>query len=112
MSAQVPAPRTGCPAHNPIQHRDARPAWCRACGRTADGSRPIRPGEGLTAHDRAVVRAAHDAVRVHVWNPDRPLSAHIAHVVDSECAVCNGDLDAVLRVALPALRAKPAAATR
>jgi len=27
-----------CPGeHNPTQHRDAKPPWCKACGRTARG---------------------------------------------------------------------------
>ncbi|GAA2527719.1 hypothetical protein GCM10010201_28180 [Pilimelia columellifera subsp. columellifera] len=27
-----------CPGpHKPTQHRDARPPWCKACGRTATG---------------------------------------------------------------------------
>ncbi len=113
MSATVPAPRrTGCPAHHPIQHRDALPPWCRACGRTADGAVPTRPGHGLTTEDRAAIRAAHEAVQGHVWVPERPLSAHIAHAVDMDCAVCSGDTEAVLAVALPILRRRPAGATR
>lgn len=33
---------TTCPDHKPVQHRDARPPWCRSCGKTADGSEPLR----------------------------------------------------------------------
>ena len=29
-----------CSNHNPVQHRDARPPWCKMCGLTADGSVP------------------------------------------------------------------------
>ncbi|GAA0528593.1 hypothetical protein GCM10010172_06480 [Paractinoplanes ferrugineus] len=29
---------TACPGpHRPTQHRDRKPPWCSACGRTADG---------------------------------------------------------------------------
>jgi hypothetical protein len=30
-----------CADHNPVQHRDGKPPWCKACGRTADGSEPV-----------------------------------------------------------------------
>lgn len=29
-----------CSNHNPIQHRDGKPPWCRICGLTADGKEP------------------------------------------------------------------------
>lgn len=29
-----------CSNHNPIQHRDGKPPWCRICGLTADGQVP------------------------------------------------------------------------
>ena len=30
-----------CLDHRPVQHRDARPPWCKACGLTADGREPV-----------------------------------------------------------------------
>lgn len=30
-----------CPDHKPVQHRDGKPPWCRTCGLTADGTRPV-----------------------------------------------------------------------
>ena len=30
-----------CPDHRPVQHRDARPPWRKACGLTADGREPV-----------------------------------------------------------------------
>lgn len=27
--------------HEPVQHRDGKPAWCRHCGLTAEGSEPV-----------------------------------------------------------------------
>lgn len=32
-----------CPAHRPVQHRDARPPWCNACGLTEGGEVPTGP---------------------------------------------------------------------
>lgn len=32
-----------CTDHKPVQHRDARPPWCSACGLTADGHIPQGP---------------------------------------------------------------------
>lgn len=29
-----------CSNHNPVQHRDGKPPWCRACGLTADYQEP------------------------------------------------------------------------
>ena len=34
-----------CPDHQPVQNRDARPPWCLLCGRTADGSPPLRSAD-------------------------------------------------------------------
>lgn len=37
-----------CPEHRPVQHRDGRPPWCRACGHDATGREPVRafrPGD-------------------------------------------------------------------
>ena len=30
-----------CPDHRPVQHRDGKPPWCKTCGLTARGTRPI-----------------------------------------------------------------------
>lgn len=30
----------GCNNHNPVQHRDGKPPWCKACGLTKDYRRP------------------------------------------------------------------------
>lgn len=30
----------GCEDHRPVQHRDARPPWCKSCGLTSDGQVP------------------------------------------------------------------------
>ena len=30
-----------CPDHRPVQHRDGKPPWCKACGLTACGTEPI-----------------------------------------------------------------------
>lgn len=29
-----------CADHNPVQHRDGKPPWCRDCGLTADFENP------------------------------------------------------------------------
>lgn len=50
------------------------------------------------------------AVLVHPWGGG-PRSAHIDHDYDAECAVCRGDVKAVLTVAAPLL-AVPRRATR
>lgn len=40
-------PGRGCRDHLLTQHRDGKPPWCRACGRTADGADAATlPGPG------------------------------------------------------------------
>lgn len=35
-------PPTGCADHQPVQHRDGKPPWCRVCGLTESGQIPER----------------------------------------------------------------------
>ena len=49
-----------------------------------------------------VVEAATHAVRAHEWSTG-PWSAHARHSYDAECAVCQGDVEAILAVAAPIL---------
>lgn len=32
-----------CADHRPVQHRDGKLPWCRACGLTKTGETPTRP---------------------------------------------------------------------
>lgn len=38
--SQAP-PVIDCDDHRPVQHRDARPPWCKKCGLTAGGAKPV-----------------------------------------------------------------------
>lgn len=49
----------------------------------------------------ATLQVAVDAVLAHEWRPSSPRTAHQDHQYDAECAVCQGDVAAVLAVAAP-----------
>ena len=38
--SSVPQGVVGCSNHEPVQHRDRKPPWCRRCGLTAAGTKP------------------------------------------------------------------------
>lgn len=38
---QAPSVTGKCAEHNPVQHRDTKPPWCKACGLTANGMIPV-----------------------------------------------------------------------
>lgn len=35
VESAIPKDAPVCLAHNPVQHRDAKPPWCNSCGLTA-----------------------------------------------------------------------------
>lgn len=39
-SAHPADDRHACSSHRPVQHRDAKEPWCKACGLTVDGREP------------------------------------------------------------------------
>lgn len=54
VAAEHEADEDPCPKHKPVQHRDGKEPWCRACGKTAGGQEPRSPftvpaGEGRFA---------------------------------------------------------------
>jgi len=65
---------------------------------TAHAAEPMKPDQIPAAW----VIAARDAVDATQWTPDLAVSPHDRHRYDSGCAVCRGDLDLVLPVALAA----------
>lgn len=50
----------------------------------------------------AAVQAAAEAVRMHEWVEGSPWSIHAIHNFSGECAVCSGDINAIMAVALEA----------
>lgn len=43
LTGQVPVRSMpiACENHQPVQHRDGKPPWCRACGLTRTGQEPV-----------------------------------------------------------------------
>lgn len=48
------------------------------------------------------IQAAAEAVRMKEWRPDAPWSVHAVHSYSGECAVCSGDIKAIMTVGLEA----------
>ncbi len=49
------------------------------------------------------IDAAVEAVSRHEWNPSAPWSSHAGHNYNASCAVCRGDIPAMIAVAAPVL---------
>lgn len=67
-----------CPGeHHPVQHRDRRPPWCKACGRTARGvlAKAPEPGDSLTA-----MLHAQREWSTETFGPGSRLAGVLAHI--------------------------------